>query len=243
MFRRAAELDAAGVRGELSAALDDKAVEDIGREVGLSPASVQAALAELRAGALNPRPAVTWGTAIASGTIAGSSDEVLAAVDDEARRNLLGVARRVDGATVWTRSPGASAAVARGLRGRRDHPLLTLRELRAAVVEVPSRPGDLRVRLEGDLVFPWRLLSGRSQVISMAGVAGGAALAFAVPDGALVEDWIQNAFGVAAAAGGTGIGLKSYRRAVTAAEAALEGLLARAGHTVPPTPPFAQRSR
>jgi hypothetical protein len=232
VFRRAAELEAAGVRGDGGGMLDDRALEDIGREVGLSPGSIRAALAELRGGALTPAPAVTWGTVSASRAVPGSAGDVLAAVDDEARRNQLGVVRRIGDATVWGRSRGASAAIARSLRGRRHHPLLALKELRATVVEVPSRPEVIRVRLEGSLVFPWRLLSPRGQALSMIGVGGGVLLAMAA-NSPTVPDWHYDVTGVLGAVAGTGVGLRSYRRTVMATESALDAFLDRLASGAP----------
>jgi hypothetical protein len=230
VFRRAAELEAAGVRGD--AVLDDQALEDAGREVGLYPASIREALAELRGGALVPGPAITWGTVSSSRAVAGPRGDVLAALDDVARRNLLGVVRSTGAETVWARSPGLSSVVVRSLRGRRHHPLLALTELRATLVEAPSRP--IRVRLEGSLVFPWRLLTARSQLLVAAGLAGGATLSLASPglDG-------LDAAGALAAAVGFGSGLKSYRRSVLAVEVTLDGILdcMAVGLQVPPHQP------
>jgi len=90
VFKRAAELEAAGVRGEGTGELDARALEDIGREVGLSPASVRVAVSELRNGLLDPAPAVTWGTVSSGRAVGGSSADVVAALDDEARRQPAG---------------------------------------------------------------------------------------------------------------------------------------------------------
>jgi hypothetical protein len=233
VFRRAAELEAAGVRGD--AVLDDQALEDVAREVGLSPASIREALAELRGGALAPGPSITWGTVSSSRVVSGTRHDVLAALDDEARRNLLGVVRSTDDQTVWARTAGFSSAVARSLRGRHHHPLLALSDLKATLVDVPSRP--LRVRLEGTLVFPWRLLSARAQVLAASGVGGGAALAlfYTGLDG-------LDLVGAVTATAGIGIGLRSYRRSVVAAESALDALLERLRVPPPDAHPVLGRS-
>ena len=242
VFRRAAELEAAGPRGESGGMLDDRALEDIGREVGLSPASIRAALVELRGGALTPGSAVRWGTVSASRTVVGVSHDVVAAIDDEARRNQLGVVRRVDDATVWARSSGTSATVARSLRGRHHHPLLALEELRATVVELPSPPGLVRVRLEGSLVVPWRLLSPGGQALAVIGVGGGLLLGLTNMESvAALPDWQFDLTGVLGAIAGTGVGLRSYRQTVVATEAALDTFLHRLaiGDLGSPAPPAA----
>ena len=226
VFRRAAELEA-GSRGD-GPLLDDRDLEEIGREVGLAPSSVHAALAEWRADALVPGPQVQWGVVTSSRVVPGTPGDVLAVIDNEARRNQLCVVRRAGSVTVWSRAPGVSSAIARGLRGRRRHPLLGLTELRATVVEASGGPGGARVRLEGGLVAPWRLLSGRARVLTTAGIGGGGALlATAVTGPFNVPDWQYDVAGALSALAGTGVGLRSYRRGAAAVEAALDAFLDR----------------
>lgn len=232
VFRRAAELEAAGAGGDGDGMLDDRALEDIGREVGLSPGSVRAALVELRGSGLTTMSAVPWGAVTSSRAVPGRPYEVVSALEDEARRNQLEVVQRTGDVTVWTRSPGVSAAVSRSLRGRRHHPLLALRDLRATVVEVPSRPALVHVRLEGSLVFPGRLLSARGQALSVTGVVGGTLLAL-FGDSGPFPDWQFDLAGALGAFAGTGFGLRSYRRTVVATEATLDALLDRLATSVP----------
>ena len=225
VFRRAAELEAAG-SGSEGPLLDDRDLEEIGREVGLTPASVRAALAEWRAGALVPGPRVQWGVVTSSRVVPGTPGDVLAVLDNEARRNQLCVVRRAGSVTVWSRAPGVSSAIARGLRGRRRHPLLGLTELRATVVEAAGGPGAARIRLEGSLVAPWRLVSGRGQVLTTAGIAGAVVLAF--PSGAFATPGWQNELAAAASAlAGSSFGLRWYRRGAAATEDALDRYLDR----------------
>lgn len=221
VFRRAAELEATGGSGHGDGMLDDGALEDIGREAGLSPVAVRAALSELRGGGLAPSPAAPWGTVISSRAVPGRPPEVASAIDDEARRNQLEVVRTTGDVTVWTRAPGVSAAMSRSLRGRRHHPMLALRELRATVVDVPARVAVAHVRLEGGLVFPGRLLSARVRALPVVGVVGGA-LFDVVVDPTGVAWPLVGSVGLVA---GAGLGLKSYRRTVVATEAALDAFL------------------
>ena len=235
VFRRAAELEATGPRSAGGPLLDDRDLEEVGHEVGLAPASVRAALAELRAGALVPGPVVRWGVVSSSRLVPGGPRDVLAAVDDEARRNQLGVVRRAGSVTSWSRSPGVSAAVARSLRGRRRHPLLALDELRATVVEASSA-GVVRVRLEGSLVAPWRLVSGRGRAAAAIGIGGGAVLAFASTGPFVWPDWQYDLTGSLPALAGAGAGLRSYRRGAAVVEAALDGFLDRLAGGTPMVP-------
>ena len=224
VFRRAAELEA-GSRGD-GPLLDDRDLEEIGREVGLAPGSVQAALAEWRAGALVPGPQVQWGVVTSSRVVPGTPSDVLAVLDNEARRNQLCVVRRAGSVIVWSRTPGVSSAIARGLRGRRRHPLLGLTELRATVVEASGGPGAARVWLEGGLVAPWRLLSGRARVLTTVGIGGGGVLlATAVMgDG---PNWQYEVAAALSALAGSSAGLRSYRRGAAAVEGALDAFLDR----------------
>jgi hypothetical protein len=222
VFRRAAELQAAGVRGETDAVLDDAALEDIGREVGLSPASIHGALSELRNDALATGSAVTSGTVMRCRTVHAPTGEIAAFLDDQARQSLFTVVRPVGPTTVWAPPPGVAAAVVRSLRGRRRYPLLVLNELRATVTE--SESGLTRVCLEGSLRFPLSLLSARSQALAALGIAGGAFIAFGV-DGTGHTDWAFDGAGALLLLTGAGIGLRGYRRAVARAEQALTGVL------------------
>lgn len=229
MFRRAAELEAAGAVRSNEAVLDLSAVEAIGRDAGLSPASVRAAVYELRAGGLGEIKGgqrIPWGTVVSSRVIMKPANEVVIAVDELARRNLLTLQPSRLNETVWTRSAGIAAATARRLGGRRRHPLSGLRELRCMVTEPPSGPARPLVQLEGSLIFPWRLLPLRSQVIAAGGAAGGTAvLAFGLPISWHTE--AINAAGALGAVGASAIGLRAHRDAVATIEAALDHFLDR----------------
>jgi hypothetical protein len=237
VFRRAAELQTSGVTGEVAAVLDETALEEIGREVGLSPASIQAALAELRSDVVLSAPAPTWGTVVRSRTVHADRSAVLNVLDDQARQNLLVIAHRAGDTTVWSPHPGPAAALVRGLRGRRRYPLLALKELRATVSDTDT--SLVRVCLEGSLRFPLTSLSARSQTISVLGIGTGAFLAFGV-DGLGHTDWALDATGALIALCGTAVGLRAYRRAIATAENALARVLDRVTYEVLDLPPWPQ---
>jgi hypothetical protein len=226
VIRRAAELETTGLHGEPHAVLDDAALEDIGREVGLSPASVRAALVELRNG-ITDGSSLAWGSVLRCRTVRGERACVEAFLDDEAREGMLTLVRRDCDVTVWAPHAGATAAMVRSLRGRRRYPLLALKELRAMITE--QAPGLVRVTLEGRLRFPLRLLSPRSLGFASAGIACGAYLAFWVT-GAGSVDWALDATGALLSTAGVGVGVHGYRDAVTDAEFALAGVLDRLGY-------------
>jgi hypothetical protein len=158
--------------------------------------------------------------------VRSTQDAVLIALDDQARENHLTVVSRTSGTTTWASPSGTAAAVARGLRGRRGYPLLALKELRATVVESDSQL--VRVRLEGRLRFPWRVLPGSGKALCVLGVAGGAYLAVGV-DGFGHTDWALDMTGAMAAFAGASIGVSVYRRSVADIELALAGMLDRLG--------------
>jgi hypothetical protein len=77
------------------------------------------------------------------------------------------------------------------------------------------------------LVFPWRLLSVQSQILTVAAVAGGAVIVLVDSSTASTAELTFDGLGVLTALGGMGIGLRSYRRATAATEAALDRCLDR----------------
>jgi hypothetical protein len=227
VFRRAAELDSAGTGlGEGLTAAD---LEDVGREVGLSPASVRAALAEVRSGAHTREvPSPRWGTISGSCVVRGDTASAVNVIDDVAQHNLLTTRTRSGDTWVWSRHSGIGAAVSRALVGRQGRPFLPLQELKAEVTD--QSEGTVRIQVQGRLLFPSRLVSGPTQLVVAAGLVGAAAvLGIAVPDPAL-ED-IGEVFAVTgsgvAILGATSLGVRSYRRTIAAMDAGLDQLFGR----------------
>jgi hypothetical protein len=226
VFRRAAELEAAGLHGEAAGLLDPATLEGIGREAGLSPASVRAALAEYRNGALD---AIQRNADIVSSRVVpGGRREVCVAIDEFARRNLLLGREGASTTLTWGRRPGVSAAILRSFGGKKRHPLVALRELRAAVADHPDGPGLVRVRLEGTLVFPTGLLPLGAKLFAAGGVGAGATgLALAVPELAAGDAVLATGASIAVTLGAAGAGVRAYRASVARTETALDGFLDR----------------
>ena len=230
VFRRAAELETAGIRGESAALLDPDTLEAIGREVGLSPAAIQAALAELRSGGLRDADRVF--DMISSRVVPGPVSDVRLSVDELARGNLLSMRLSRGDTTVWTRQSGMGRAFLRRLGGRARYPLGSIRELRATVTDHASRPGLVRVCLEARLAYPWQFLPVRTQALLGAGVGGGAvAVAWGLEN-------LGGTSGLSAAAvvvplSTFAIGARTYRKAVVCAEGALQLFLDRLEHGQP----------
>jgi hypothetical protein len=239
VFRRAAEFEATGTHGD--ALLDTGTVEAIGREAGLSPAAIQAALGELRSESELP-PAGKVLDVVSSRVVPGTVSDVTLAVDEFARRNFL-TDRAHDGTTIiWRRKKGFGRAVVRRVGGRARFPLSALKELRASVADHPVCTGFVRVRLEGRLDYPWQVVPVRTQALVAAGLVGAGVLV----NGAWDDPGIPVAYGAWATAAGvtaSGIGVRSYSKAMARTDAALHGFLSWLEHSHPvplgpqPSPP------
>ena len=140
MFRRAAELETAGIRGDSAAMLDADTLEAIGREVGLSPAVIHAALAEFQSGGL--RVADRDFDIVSSRVVPGPASDVRLSVDELANGNLLAMRQSRGETTAWTRQGGVGRAVLRRLGGRARYPLGAVGELRATVTDHAAAPGS-----------------------------------------------------------------------------------------------------
>jgi hypothetical protein len=230
VFRRAAELETAGMHGDSGALLDPDTLEAIGREVGLSSAAIHAALLELRSGGL--READREFDMVSSRVVPGPASDVRLSVDELARGNLLTMRLSRGDTTAWTRQQGVGRAVLRRLGGRARYPLGAVRELRATVTDHPSRAGLVRVCLEARLAYPWQFLPLRTQALVGAGVGGGAvAVAWGLQHLGGTSGLSAVAFVVPLSA--FGIGARTYRKAVVCAEAALQVFLDRLEHGQP----------
>src|SRR5262245_53235216 len=110
VLRRAAELDQ---RPPADEAMSQAEVEALAAEVGLSPAAVQQALAEVRAGAVvAPRPpgalerVLGCSTIVVERTVHGSVGEVQRRVERALRGQLLRKQRDYGVRSTWEHAPG-----------------------------------------------------------------------------------------------------------------------------------------
>ena len=171
VFRRAAELEATREANDPDARLDLHAVEEAGREAGLSPMAVRQAVAELRARGVPGTPAaeVAVTDVVADRTVDGPPRPVYRAVGDYLERELFAPARDLGDRVVWLPERGIEAAVERRVEGV---DLRTVRRVVAAVVPVPG-DGRTHVRLEAEVPGP--ALTTRVGVPVALAAAGGAA--------------------------------------------------------------------
>jgi hypothetical protein len=172
VLRRASELDAAAELASPVAGYDTVAVEEAAREVGLSPAAVRQAVAELRAGALPGDVPARRGRAISSRhvcqqrLVATPAPAVLAAVDRFMRTQMLELRRRSGDRSLYRQRSDLVASVRRGLDFAGAIKFDGLR-----TIDVVVTPADDRtlVRIEAELT------SSRANAVA-AGAAAGTAV-------------------------------------------------------------------
>ena len=144
VFRRAAELDQRGSK-QPGRGLDLAALEQAGVEAGLSAGSIRQALAEVRAGTLEP---VARQDAVVSRTLRG--DRIEHEVERFMHRQRFRVARRLDDRTVWEADRSLAAGLAKAMDFNKRIVLREITQLTTCVVPVPGT--DLsHVRFELDM--------------------------------------------------------------------------------------------
>lgn len=159
VLARAAELQAAQHAGDTGEGLTEGQLVELGREVGLDATVLRQAMAEERSRALVPREttfaARVLGTATATAerTVAGTPEEVLAALDDWLRRKeYLQVKRRHPSRIAWEPQRDFAASLARMVEsgfGGKEHAFARAVEVSAFVSPVDA--GRVHVRLAADL--------------------------------------------------------------------------------------------
>lgn len=190
---RAADLEDAGAADGIG--LDEQALVEIGREVGLSGAAVRQALDEYHAGLLQPvaeAPQTVVGprVLVIERTVPGTTDQVDAHISAFLRGKLFEPCRRVDHRSVWRPREGLLASIQRtGKRlGRGDRTLDDVTEVSVALVALPSSlAGEerVRVRLEADCGSLRRGLTATAVggvALGGAGIAAAAGAAVALGD-------------------------------------------------------------
>jgi hypothetical protein len=211
VLRRAAQIDAADeVDG--SAGYEPAAIEEAARDVGLSPAAVRQAVAELRAGAL-PDEATDRGRARA---VAGSRvvaeqrlvtthpDRVHATVDRFMRTQMLELRRRSGDRALYRQRSDMVASLRRGLDFGGAIKLEGLR-----TIDVVVTPADERtlVRIEAELA------SSRANAVAGGAAAGTAVAVTTGLAGALLAEpvLVVGALPLGVAVGGGGVRMAGAR--------------------------------
>ena len=190
VLARAAELQtAAGESTDNPEALTEAQVLELGREVGLSPAHLQQALAEERARIV---PATSSETGIAKSLFGGSRVSAQRVVPGTPvrmldlldrwmqRDELLRTVRSRPDARVWEPTRGLVGSLRRAF-GSRDYALFRANEIAATVVPVDA--ATTLVRIEADYAALRSTLAKQSAagVVVGSGVSGVAAVLVAAP--------------------------------------------------------------
>ncbi|HVM07053.1 MAG TPA: hypothetical protein VM345_01200 [Acidimicrobiales bacterium] len=223
VFRRAAELDDA--RSPDERGLDRLAIERAAAEVGLAPASVRQALAELDAGRLTvaQRSRWRWNDQVATvdRRLPQTADAVRHHLEIYLQRQTLRVARRRGVVSIWEPATGLGATIVRktDLSAR-----LRLRDVSQVTLCVTGDSREAHVRV--DLDFSRVRSANRSGAIAGAAIGGGLAMAGAAGLVAGVELALLALPGGAALSAGTWVGARSnYAQTVSRAVNAIELVL------------------
>ena len=237
VLARAAELQVTSSTADPSGQLSEDQLIQIGKEAGISPATISQALAEERMRLTMPVEqgfvASITGPAIAtaSRTVPGKPAEVLAAVDAWMQREeCLRVQRRFPDRITWEPRSGVLGTIQRGLNisGRGYH-LTRASQVAATIIPVDS--DRVLVRLDADLSESRgaRVRVGFGALV--AGVLGSGVIAalgslVAAPEAFMLIGGAAAVPTLAGAAAGYQVG-KGHRQLVMRAQLALEQTLDR----------------
>lgn len=203
VLARAAELQGLSAdASEPSGALTEAQVEELGKEVGLSPASIRQAIAEERARVVPVSEEAGLGRTLfgesragAQRVVPGAPARILDTLDRWMQRDeLLRLVRQRSDLRVWEPGRGLVDSLRRAF-GSRDYALLRANEIVATVVPMDERSS--LVRLEAD--FHQLRSSGATQTVVGAGV-GGVATGAAIVLNVMIPVAILPAIGVTALA-------------------------------------------
>jgi len=184
VLARAAELQGAGSLPDSTEMLSESQLRDIGAEVGLSPATLNQALAEERTRVTVPEEsgflaAIAGGRlATATRTVPGTQSEVLATIDTWMQRDeCLQVERRFADRITWQPQRGVFGKLKRAVNisGRGYH-LVDAEHVSATVLPVDAT--KVIVRLDADLTASRSRRLGSGGAVATVGTMGSALLGF-----------------------------------------------------------------
>lgn len=235
VLRRAAELER---RDDNEGALAPHEVSELAAEVGLSPAAVAQALAEVRAGALEPVRApgplervLGPNLVVVERTVPGGAAELQRRVDRYLRAQLLRKKRDFGARALWEHAPGWLPKLRRALDWSGTLALGDARELEVTVVDAGVARATVRFAVDIG-ALQRKVLTGAS-LGTAAGLA--AALALSAMGTPHLIEWLAAA---GASATGSLASLRVYRREVTSTVTALEHLCDTLEHDRPPPSPL-----
>ena len=238
VLARASELQGGGTGSDSSDLISEAQILEIGKEVGLTPAILNQALAEERTRVHLPEErgffAQLAGGSFASATrtIPGNQRAILAEIDTwMQRQECLSVQRRFTDRVTWEPQRGIIAAIKRGMNaGGRGYHLMRASQVSATVLPVDER--RVVVRLDADLSALRKTRLEVGSLLGGGGLLGAAGLGFALTV-ASVPFVLVAVLGalpivVGGAAGYYVVG--GHRNLLSSAQLALEQILDRLEH-------------
>jgi uncharacterized protein YqgC (DUF456 family) len=238
VLARAAELQGTGALSDSTDLLSEKQLLEIGTEVGLSPATINQALAEERTRVAVPEEKgfvaqlAGAGIATATRTVPGTQTEVLGAIDAWMQREeCLQVERRFSDRITWEPQRGVFGKLKRAVNisGRGYH-LVDAQHISATVLPVDA--GRVIVRLDADLTASRARRLGGGGALALAGAVGGAILGLGL---VIAHLPLILAAGIAVlpfagATGGAYAIARSHRKVLSGVQLGLEQILDRLEH-------------
>lgn len=238
VLARAAELQGGGNGSESSDLITEAQILEIGKEVGLTPAILNQALAEERTRVHLPEERGFFaqlaggGIASATRTVNGEQRATLAEIDTwMQRQECLCVQRRFAERITWEPQRGVVAALKRGMNaGGRGYHLMRAAQVSATVLTVDEK--RVVVRLDADLSAIRKTRLEVGALLGGGGLLGAAGLGFALTV-ASVPFLLAAVLGAVPLAVGGAAGyyvVGTHRNLLTSAQLALEQILDRIEH-------------
>lgn len=238
VLARAAELQGGGPGSDSSDQISEAQIIEIGKEVGLTPAILNQALAEERTRVHLPEERGFFaqfaggGFASATRTINGSQRATLAEIDGwMQRQECLCVQRRFSERITWEPQRGVIAAIKRGVNaGGRGYHLMRAAQVSATVLTVDDK--RVVVRLDADLTSLRKTRLEIGAILGGGGLLGAAGLGFALTI-ASVPFVLAVVLGAVPLAAGGAAGyyvVGTHRSLLGSAQLALEQILDRLEH-------------
>jgi hypothetical protein len=238
VLARAAELQGGATGSESSDLITENQILEIGKEVGLTPATMNQALAEERTRVHLPEERgliaqiAGGGFATATRTVNGTQRETLAQLDQwMQRQECLSVQRRFAERITWEPQRGLVGNIRRivNVSGRSFH-LTRASQVSATVLPVDAT--RVVVRLDADLVAARKVRIELGGLLGAGGVAGSAALGFGLSI-ASVPFALMAILGAVPFAVGVAAGyyvVSAQKGVLSSAQLALEQILDRLEH-------------
>lgn len=238
VLARAAELQGGGTGSDSADLITEAQILEIGKEVGLTPAIINQALAEERTRVHLPEERgffsqLAGGSfATATRTIAGNQRGILAEIDTwMQRQECLCVQRRFADRITWEPQRGIIATLKRGMNaGGRGYHLMRASQVSATVLPVDEK--RVVVRLDADLSASRKTRLEAGAALGGGGLLGAAGLGFALTVASVpfVLVAILGAVPIAVAGAAGYYVVSAHRNLLSSAQLALEQILDRLEH-------------